>query len=268
MKAKVVTRADYKKYAPYLFSAPEGEGTIIIGVETGEGEVAGTAVFIKRDSWVEMSSIYVRPSLRRLGVARLMLETIKRVRDKMEYFTIVADFSESAEGIRDLLDSESFFITEGKTVYEFTLQEAASLIDRDKNVKTENVRPLSEMDPEELRECGLYLERFGWKKDLIYEQSCRKDLSIAGYSEGVLCGIIVISQEEENVLSIDRLAATNGKQLIFTSLVRSMVIRMIKTEKIKTCIRFCGENDRIVAMTAGMLGDELKKVDQYYTAVG
>jgi N-acetylglutamate synthase-like GNAT family acetyltransferase len=268
MKTAAITISNFNKYTEYMLDKSRVKGIRHIGVETSEGEVVGTASFIRYRTYVQLSSIYVRPEFRRQGAGHLLIARIREVIEEAGYLPMLVDFSDEAEGLKQFLENEGFFVSTGDAMYEFLVEDAVSKICKNGQGNDENIRPLSDITSQEATECADFMELSGWSADDLLDPKVRRDLSFASYFGEDICGIIVVSEIEEKRLSIERIAADNSRNMIFTALARASIGSMRMSEMRGTVTQFIGASPKLVSICKLMLGDKLRLVKRFYTAAG
>ncbi len=268
MKTALITKANFKKFAGYLLETGTDKRSVLVGVTTDDGEVAGTASFTVNVGFVQLDSIYVDPFFRRDGAGHSLMSTIREFVDGLGYRPISVDYSDTAEGVMEFLDAEGFFSIPGEDYYEFALRKAAPLFEKVKSVSSSGVICLADMKKSDQNKLVGFIESMKMRTDFLDNKSLRRDLTFVKFKGSEVCGFVIVTQEEANALRIDQIVAASGDNLTFASLVKALMKKLIATENARSVVRFFGANDKLVEVLKSILGKNLKAIGKYYRAVG
>lgn len=267
MKTTLINKSNFKKFAGYLLDSGTDKNSVLVGVTTDEGEVAGTASFTVYTGYAQLDSMHVQKRHRRKGAARSMMSTIRNFIDELGYRPISVDYPDSAEGVREFLDSEGFFSIPGEDYYEFAMRNAAPLFEKVKPVSAKGVKSLKSMSRAEQNGLIRFLAGMKMKPDFLDDKNLRRDLTFVMVKDSQICGFLAVTQDDINVLRIDQVVSV-GNNMVFAAMVKTFMKTVIMGDDVDTLIRFYGTNEKLVSVLKKILGKNLKVIGQFYRAVG
>ena len=248
-----ITEKNLEYFRPYIFGSMPDETQEAFGLIDEDGAPAAAAVLSGEDGEVSLDWIFVHPSLRRKGVASLLLRyLIMLLRDEAD--TISCSFLPEAEDFEAWLHANGFLVTDGEPLYRFPIPE---LLKNPEFVKISgikiqpDIRNLSTL----LSADRHALESFLEAQTVTPEILLRVDpvLSFVGFDKDRRVSACLLLETVSPGVHQVSLLVNTGSSLMMGALLRSVVQTCTEKNMTDGIVQFIAADERIRHFADGLL---------------